>query len=65
MVLGPEVPVTLDVMKEVIKVSKVPTVFSAPSILEDISLDQDFLKLLHSVKAIAYAGGMYHIQKIS
>ncbi|KAF2095550.1 acetyl-CoA synthetase-like protein [Rhizodiscina lignyota] len=56
-VLGPERPVTLDIMKEVIIHSKVDAVFTAPSIVQDISQDEEFLKILENVNAIAYGGG--------
>lgn len=57
MVLGPDRPVTLEVMKDVIRKTKVDAVFTAPSLAQDISHDEDFLHLLEAVKAIAYAGG--------
>ncbi|RFU26072.1 hypothetical protein B7463_g10277, partial [Scytalidium lignicola] len=57
MVIGPELPVTIDVMKDVIKYAKPDGIFAAPSLLEDISLDEEFLNILEGIKAIAFAGG--------
>lgn len=56
-VFGPDRPVTSDVMKEVIRKTQIDAVLTAPSLAQDISQDEDFLHLLESVKAIAYAGG--------
>lgn len=58
-ILGPELPVTTDVMKHVIKHGKPNSIFAAPSLLEDISKDDEFLVILESMKVIAYAGGMW------
>lgn len=56
-ILGPNRPVSLYLMKEVITHAKPDAVFTAPSLVEDISKDPEFLQLLQSVRAIAYGGG--------
>lgn len=58
MVLGPDRPLTSDVMKEVISKTKVDALYTIPSPLEDASNDAEALTLLESVKAVVYAGGM-------
>lgn len=57
-ILGPASrPVSLYLMKQVISHAKPDAVFTAPSLVEDISKDPEFLQLLHTVRAIAYGGG--------
>lgn len=58
MIIGPDLPVTTDVMKKVIEEGRPNAIFAAPSLLEDISKDPKFLVILESMKAIAFAGGM-------
>ncbi|KAH8810616.1 hypothetical protein F5884DRAFT_257643 [Xylogone sp. PMI_703] len=57
MVVGPELPVTIEVMKDVLRHAKPDGVFAAPSLLEDIALDEEFLNMLEDIKVIAFAGG--------
>ncbi|OIW22562.1 acetyl-CoA synthetase-like protein [Coniochaeta ligniaria NRRL 30616] len=56
-IFGPERPVALDVMRTVIASAGPDAVFTAPSLVEEISKDPDFLILLDNVNAIAYGGG--------
>ncbi|KAK7416594.1 hypothetical protein QQX98_005065 [Neonectria punicea] len=56
-IFGPELPVNLNLMKSVIRHAKPDTVFTAPSLIEEVSKDAEFLALLESVKAIGWGGG--------
>jgi acyl-CoA synthetase (AMP-forming)/AMP-acid ligase II len=56
-VLGPQRPVSLDLMKQVIRRTEPTSVFTAPSLVEEISKDAEFLELLRGVEALAYGGG--------
>ncbi|KAI5857326.1 acetyl-CoA synthetase-like protein [Durotheca rogersii] len=56
-VLGPDKPVNLDLMKSVIERAKPDAVFTAPYLVEEISRDEEFLVLIGTVKALAYGGG--------
>lgn len=56
-VLGPQKPVSLDLMKQVIRRTEPTSVFTAPSLVEEISKDAEFLELLQRVEALAYGGG--------
>ncbi|KAK7427361.1 hypothetical protein QQZ08_006130 [Neonectria magnoliae] len=56
-IFGPELPVNLDLMKSVIRHAKPDTVFTAPSLIEEVSKDAEFLTLLELVKAIGWGGG--------
>ena len=44
-------------MKTVIRWAKPDAVFTAPSLVEEISKDEEFLSILDTVNAIAYGGG--------
>ncbi|KAF5010120.1 hypothetical protein FDECE_3706 [Fusarium decemcellulare] len=56
-VFGPELPVNVHLMQMVIKHAKPDTIFTAPSLVEEISKDAEFLKLLETVTAIGWGGG--------
>ncbi|KAH7084377.1 hypothetical protein FB567DRAFT_629884 [Paraphoma chrysanthemicola] len=56
-VLGPQKPVELELMKDVIRWAKPDTIFTAPSIVQDIAKDDEFLRLLETVRSIACGGG--------
>ncbi|KAL2209399.1 acetyl-CoA synthetase-like protein [Sarocladium strictum] len=56
-ILGPQRPVTVGLIRDVIERTKPTSVFTAPSLVEEISKDPGALRLLETVKALAYGGG--------
>lgn len=61
-VLGPQKPVSLDVMEQVVQHTKPTAIFTTPSLVEEISKDCRFLELLHGVEALAYGGGPVSVE---
>lgn len=61
-VLGPQRPVSLDLMKQLIRRTQPTSIFTAPSLVEEISKDAEFLQLLQGIKALAYGGGPVSVE---
>ena len=56
-VIGPQRPVTTEILRDMFVSGHVDALLTAPSVVEDISQNEDYMSALGSLKAVAFGGG--------